>query len=497
METWLAVLLGLTAFYIAILLWAAHKESERFTLMGPLLMLRTQAGKRTIDRMAKNRVWGVAADVFIALTVISALLMVFLLVWQNTLFFTHTEVVGGDPPDLQDALAIPGVNPVIPVGYGLFALIVALVIHEGGHGILCRFANLNVKSLGLLFFIVPIGAFVEPDEEALQGATLREKLRMFSSGPGPNIVLGLACVFLFSQVMVPALAPAHSGVALLNVNEGMPAAQAGLEPGMFVTNISGEEVDTIEGFQAALNVTYPNAAWSWNHQAGPASENASQEGERVLLEVEYVHRGEMGSVQVEPVDRYVWYEENAPQANQESFKNKPFLGVSPADEDRLQGIMDNLESPFEEQGARGALFYVALPFVNMQPFPSAFHDMFVTTGLFEGWGDMFWVTANTLYWLFWLNIILGTFNAIPMGPLDGGHMLRHSLHAWFRKRRGIREDDLRVLAREDMSPTYVGRTPYVQDQLDDVDGSVKLWNRLIGFSLLFLLLTPFVVPHFL
>ncbi len=497
METWLAVLLGLTAFYIAILLWAAHKESERWTLMGPLLMLRTQAGKRTIDRMAKKRYWGIAADVFIALTVLSALLMVFLLVWQNTLFFTHTEAVRGDPPDLQDALAIPGVNPVIPVGYGLFALIVALVIHEGGHGILCRFANLNVKSLGLLFFIVPIGAFVEPDEEALQGATLREKLRMFSSGPGPNIVLGIACVLLFSQVMVPAIAPAHSGVALLNVNEGMPAADAGLEPGMFILNIEGEDVESIEGFQAALNVTYPDAAWSWNHQAGPASEDPDAAGEDRLIEIRYMHQGEEGTAHVEPVDRYLWYEENAPQANQEHFKNKPFLGVSPADEDRLQGIMDNLESPFEQQGLRGALFYLALPFINMQPFPSAFHDMFTVTGFFEGWGASFWILANTLYWLFWLNVILGTFNAIPMGPLDGGHMFRHSLHAWLRKRRGIRDSDLRVLAREDMAPTYVGRSAHIQDQLDDVDASVKFWNRFLGFSLLFLLLTPFVVPHFI
>ena len=78
-----------------------------------------------------------------------------------------------------------------------------------------------------------IGAFVEPDEHELQRTSLRNKLRMFAGGPGPNIVLAILCVLLFAQVMVPALAPSHEGVALLGVNEGLPAGQAGLEAGMF------------------------------------------------------------------------------------------------------------------------------------------------------------------------------------------------------------------------------------------------------------------------
>ncbi len=584
----LAVLLAITAAYIAVLLWAAHKESERFHLMGPLLMVRTQAGKRTIDRLAKKRFWGATADVFIALTVVAGLLMVALLVWQNTLFFTHTEVVqSSDPPELQDALAIPGVNPVIPIGYGLFALAVALIIHEGGHGVLCRHAKLKVKSLGLLFFIVPIGAFVEPDEEALHGATLREKLRMFSSGPGPNIVLGMACVLLFSQVMVPALAPAHDGVAMMTVNEEMPAAEAGLEPGMFIVGIEHENIELTPDAQDALAGTYPDASWSWNHTEGPGSEDPDDDGipltlnltytldgdegtmevrpvdkhawheryapednqeafknqplvlglqetqirtlpefqaaldvaypqaswswnqthgpgaddedtgHNVTIQLDYVHGDETGTATVTPADRYTWYEDNAPDSNQDAFKDQPFLGVNPADSNRLAGIMDNLESPFENQGLQGALFYLALPFANLQPFPTAFHDMFAVTGALAGIGGSFWVAANGLYWLFWLNIVLGTFNALPMGPLDGGHMLRHSLHAWFRERRGIRESDVRVLATEDTGPTFVGRTPRIQDQLDAVDAKVKLWNRVIGFSLLALLLTPFVVPYFL
>lgn len=476
MVSLMTVFLGLTVAYIAFVLWIAHKGSERFQLIGPLLMVRTQAGKKLIDKVARRKWWGPVGDVFLVLTVLSGLLMVLLVVWQNTLLFTHTALVAERPPRVSETLAIPGVNPVIPVWYGLLSLIVALVIHEGGHGILARFAQLKVKSLGLLFLVIPIGAFVEPDEHALQRTSLRNKLRMFAAGPGPNIVLALLCVLLFAQVMVPALAPSHDGVALLGVNEGLPAGDAGLQAGMFITSINGTETRDLEGFSAALNTTRPN-------QTIPVTAT-TEDGEATF--------------QVTPMSRYDYLEERAPDLNNETNRNRSFLGVNPAGPDELDGLMNQFVHPFEEQGlTRGSLFYLALPFVNLQPFPDAFHDIWEPTGIFADWGVAFWITANSLYWLFWLNIVLGTFNALPLGPLDGGHMFRHSLHAYWRKRAGIRDRDLEVLDHEDEAPKYTARNPEVQDRLDKVDRRVSLANSVVGWGLLALVLAPLIVPQFL
>jgi membrane-associated protease RseP (regulator of RpoE activity) len=469
----------LAALYIVALVWAGRTESERIQVVGPLIMVRTQAGKKLIDRISKRNWLGPLADFFIVLTVLSGLAMVVLVAWQNTLLFTHTEQVSQNPPEVEQTLAIPGINPAIPVGYGLLALVVALVIHEGGHGVMARFANLKVKSLGLLFLVLPVGAFVEPDEAELQGASLREKLRMFAGGPGPNMVLGAITVLLFSQMFIPMLAPAHDGVGLMGVSDELPAGDppegAALPEGGFVTHLDGQRVDSLEQFQTVLN----------NTRAG---EN---------LTVTVWHRGEVTNHTIVPIDKYEYYERNAPEQNKDWYRDKAFIGVSPAGPDELDGITANLESPFEEMGLRGGLFYLALPFVGWQPFPTTFHELYDPGGFAAGFETSFWIAANALFWLFWINVVLGTFNALPLGPLDGGHMFRHTAHWWFRRGEGIEEEDLRVFHSEEGGPSFVGRTQEIQSKLDDVDRKVSLVNRTVGFGLLVLVVAPLIVPQFL
>lgn len=473
-----AVFAVLAAAYVALLVYAGRSGNPRFQPIGPLLMVRTQWGKKTIDRLSRGRHWGWIADAFIVMTVAAGLLMVVLLVWQNTLLFTHTDAVRERPPRLQDALAIPGINPFIPIGYGLFALVVALVIHEGGHGVLARFAKLPVKSLGLVLLVIPVGAFVEPDETALQRTSLRNKMRLFAAGPGPNLVLAAICVMLFAQVMAPAIEPAHEGVAVMGVVEGLPAQQGGLEAGMFITALDGTAIRTQEEFTGTLN------------------ESRSKEP----IEVSYWFQGTAGTLTVLPLDRYEYFQENAPAANREWYRGKPYLGVVAFGPDQLSAEIDRLESPFDELGVgQGSLFYVAMPFIGLQPAPQTYHDVYDPAG--GPWDDnegAFWITFNSLYWLFWINFLLGTFNALPLGPLDGGQMFRHSIHWFYRRRQGIRTDDLEVVQPEAGSqPVYIARDPAIAERLEVVEGKVRTANRVLGYSLLALLAVPFIVPQFL
>ena len=53
-------------------------------------------------------------------------------------------------------------------------------------------------------------------------------------------------------------------------------------------------------------------------------------------------------------------------------------------------------------------------------------------GLFGGLlgTDVLIFLSHLMFWLMWVNILLGFTNLIPMVPFDGGHMLRDMLHAF-------------------------------------------------------------------
>jgi hypothetical protein len=42
-------------------------------------------------------------------------------------------------------LLLPGINPLLPIVYGWIAIIVAIAIHEGAHGVIARNGGLNVE----------------------------------------------------------------------------------------------------------------------------------------------------------------------------------------------------------------------------------------------------------------------------------------------------------------------------------------------------------------
>ena len=59
---------------------------------------------------------------------------------------------------------------------------------------------------------------------------------------------------------------------------------------------------------------------------------------------------------------------------------------------------------------------------------------------------MFYLIANAMYWLFWLNLMLGATNALPAVPLDGGFVFRDGVEALLtRFRRGLPVDKRDVL----------------------------------------------------
>jgi membrane-associated protease RseP (regulator of RpoE activity) len=95
---------------------------------------------------------------------------------------------------------IPGVAPLIPgvtipLFAGIIALAILLVVHEFSHGILASLAKVRIKEIGVILFgIIPMGAFVEPDERQIRKLSVQKQDRVFIAGISANM---LTCLFFF------------------------------------------------------------------------------------------------------------------------------------------------------------------------------------------------------------------------------------------------------------------------------------------------------------
>lgn len=109
-------------------------------------------------------------------------------------FMVGTAAIAGVSPGVTPLL--PGIN--LPLFEGILSLIVILVVHEGAHAVLARIARVPILHSGIVLFgVIPIGAFVEPDEEKLKRAPRDPQTKVLIAGSTGNLVASLVFFVLF------------------------------------------------------------------------------------------------------------------------------------------------------------------------------------------------------------------------------------------------------------------------------------------------------------
>ncbi|PKP58634.1 MAG: hypothetical protein CVT89_02535, partial [Candidatus Altiarchaeales archaeon HGW-Altiarchaeales-2] len=128
----------------------------------------------------------------------------------------------------------------IPIWYGIIALIILLTSHEISHGILSYVHKINLKSTGLLTFgIIPIGAFVEPDEDAMKKSEGYKRMQIYVMGSFANFVVAMTGVLLLTLLVSAAYSP-DNGMLVGSVMNNSPAYYANLSEGMTIYKINNE-----------------------------------------------------------------------------------------------------------------------------------------------------------------------------------------------------------------------------------------------------------------
>ncbi|MGF3554597.1 MAG: site-2 protease family protein [Thermoplasmatota archaeon] len=393
-------------------------KKYNLSFYGPALLLRTKRGINLLKKIAsKKKFWKKYGNFGIVFCFIIMVIMVIVLIWQAWTVIGFTPAQKKAMPGFEIALILPGINPILPleyIGYIIVALIVAVIAHEFSHGILTFVGNLKVKSLGILYLIIPIGAFCEPDEEELKKTETGKRMRVYAAGPLSNFSVALIAILLFSFIFMSAVQPQAEGIGVLEVYKNSPADEIGIKTGAIITELNGTNFSDIKTFEQRYN-KYIEIL------------NNTKANETVSIS--YVYNHVYYSKTIKLTDRYNYFPV-------ESNKGKGFTGVY-----SLIGVKENLnilKNPFFEKFPYGFLFFYVIPltgyFEGYNPIVSPFTESYVITGPIAVFPPiLFWIIVNTLYWIFWLNLAVGLFNVLPMIPLDGGFLFNDVMHSLVKK----------------------------------------------------------------
>ena len=368
-------------------------EYKSVELKYVILILRTRRFLALMDRLGKRRITGPLAWVMLYIMPVAAGFAFFLEFVQLSVILSPQgaaviQYIRSLTPTVN--LLIPGINPYLPIAYGWLALIIAMVVHEGAHGVVARSLNMPVKSAGLLFFLIfPIGAFVEVDEKELKAARARDSTRVLAAGAGVNFILAIVCVALLFNT-VSTMTPAANGEAVLSVFQNSsalysPAYVAGIRPGDYILSMNGIPIDSALKNSAVYSPGNQVDLTIWRHG--------------MTIQLPNITLGKV---------MYIDLRTNQTIA-------RAFIGIENLSVSTLQQKVKTYLGAF----GRAATPYVCIPtFPRCQDFVP-FSDQFV--GLYSSpLGAALPAVLNLLFWVYFINFNLAIFNSLPIYPLDGG-----------------------------------------------------------------------------
>lgn len=233
MNTILLVLLVIILVWIIILQLDQIYDLESFgaEVSPGMLLWRTRRGVGLLDRIANisKKGWKIFGFVGVGIGIVLMGSIFTTLATNLVPIISSIWATGDGGGSIRAMPIVPGIT--IPLLSGLIALISVILVHESAHGITARRAGISIKSAGLgLFTFLPL-AFVEPDEDEMEKASLLDKLQVFGAGSFANILFGFLCLAVLLAFVVPL-----PGVYTLAVGENTPAENK-LQVGMRLTSI--------------------------------------------------------------------------------------------------------------------------------------------------------------------------------------------------------------------------------------------------------------------
>ena len=168
------------------------------------------------------------------------------------------------------APALPGIaikgSPFQIPWYGWLAFPILIFVHELSHGLLVKAQGLRLKATGILLFgVIPLGAFVEPDDKQLKKAPAQKQMRVYSVGSAANYLTSFFVLGLFIFTVSPFLGgyyAAHNNYYDHPlIGDVLPSSDGygKLAGGMKIISINGTNIPSIDALHNATAAAGPGA----------------------------------------------------------------------------------------------------------------------------------------------------------------------------------------------------------------------------------------------
>jgi len=370
-----------------------------------IILYRTKRGLQFIDNLAKKhyKFFNVMAKIGVVISFGGMIFVSFFLIYNFIMLFIQPPA----QPAFALVLPFPGKGIVfVPPIFWVISIMVLAIFHEGMHGIIARKNKIKLHSAGFAVasFIVPLlpAAFVEPDDKDLERKKKSKQIEMFSAGPFANIVLFVVFLGLFLL---------FDSILLGNSNAYYDPLQNQI--------LSVEGVKFVDYYMKNESPVFANDVPLNLSFVEINGKPIFEDGKDNLIEfLDDAKPGDLMSLTAVNGSEYIFPLAAQPGTNGE----RPLLGAQ----------LTYSFAPFSYTGKFASIKLFSVKFL---------------LGLFA--------------WLYILNLGVGLFNLLPMGPLDGGRMIKAMYETMFKK-----------------------------------GNAVRLW-KITSYVFLFMLLVVFIYPFFL
>ena len=365
-------------FIVIWVLAILFRDKLKIDIEGPVLMRRTQRLRDFIDSIAKinPRFWRWGMNLGLPVAFFFMAFILYLLIETLPTTFSNPQV-GLILPGVD----IPGSPLFIPLGYGIIALMTVMVIHEFGHGIIARVEGVKIKSIGVLLLAVLPGAFVEPDEEDVEKSKRISKLRIYAAGSIFNLILSFISLLIVLFIGVMIISTQFVGLPGFTI----PGTNITTQPVGF--NVTGPIFPTFHEDGVQIASVVPNSPAAGVLTTGMIIESIN--GVNITN-----------------------YNTSVTVLNNTKIGENVNIQTTTGNYTVKAGVHPN-NSTRGYIGIRSGEHLV----VNS--------DVGKTVGYQIPW--FIYSLANLFWWIFLLNFAVGTFNLLPMKPLDGGLLLEELL----------------------------------------------------------------------